>query len=99
MCFVKREITTPNERSCNCVNEENCPLNGKCLKKDIIYIANITSDVRNYRMIEYKGISATIFKDRFGNHKKSFNNKSYKLDTELSPEVWAIRDKRTDTRE
>ena len=44
-------------------------------------------------MKEYKGISAAIFKDRFGNHKKAFNNKSYKLDRELSKEVWAIRDK------
>ena len=43
-----KEITTPNERSCNCINEENCPLNGKYLKKDTIYIANITSDLRNY---------------------------------------------------
>ena len=44
-------------------------------------------------MKEYKGISATIFKHRFGNHKKDFNNKSYKLDTELSKEVWAMRGK------
>ena len=45
----------------------------------------------------YGSISATIFKDRFDNHKKAFNNKSYLLDTELSKEVWAIRDK-TNTR-
>ena len=80
--LCKKELSSPNERSYNCVNEKNCPLNGKCLKEYIIYIANITRDFRNYKMKEYKGISATIFKDRFGNHKKAFNNKSYKLDTE-----------------
>ena len=53
--LCKKEITTLIERSCNCVNEEKCPLNGK----DIIYIANITSDLRNYKMKEYKVISAT----------------------------------------
>ena len=45
-------------------------------------------------MKEYKRISTTIFKDRFGNHKKAFNNNSYKVDTELSKEdekiIWKI---------
>ena len=39
----------------------------------------------------YKGISEPPFKDRFGNHKKSFNHVSYKSDTSLSKEVWKIK--------
>ena len=42
---------------------------------------------------EYKGICSTDFKDRYGNHNESFNNQRYKTDTELSKEIWAVKDK------
>ena len=47
---------------CAIVSRKTVPLNGKCLKKDNIYTVNITSNLRNYIMQEYKGISATTFK-------------------------------------
>ena len=31
------------------------------------------------------------FKDRFGNHKKSFNHVKHKNDTELSKEFWEVK--------
>ena len=43
----------------------------------------VSSDLPNYTTKEYKGICSTVFKDRYGNHNKSFNNERYKTDTEL----------------
>ena len=39
----------------------------------------------------YLGSWETIFKDRFRNHKKSFNNAKHKNETELSKERWEIK--------
>ena len=84
----------PLERGgCNCSNEEDCPLEGECLSKNVLYEATITSSIRNYGEKKYIGISEPSFKDRFANHKKSFNNAKYAKETALSKEVWKIKEK------
>ena len=82
-----------NVSLCNCTGPDNCPVNGNCLEKGILYLGRVSSDLPNYTTKEYKGICSTVFKDRYGNHNKSFNNERYKTDTELSKEVWAVKDK------
>ena len=79
-------------KSCNCVNTSICPLDGNCLEKEILYECSVLSDLPNYKTTCYKGISSTVFKSRYGNHKMSFNNVRYRNDTELSKEVWKIKD-------
>ena len=59
----------------------------------MLYSAELTSDLRNYGTKVYKGICSTAFKDRHGNHKKAFNKEQYKTDSELSKEVWKIKEK------
>ena len=68
-------------------------MDGKCLEKDILYIARITSDLPNYNAKEYKGICSTTWKERYGNHRKAFKNDYYEKDSELSEEVWNIKRK------
>ena len=36
------------QRTCNCLNKENCPLEPKCLTTKIVYKAKITSFYQNY---------------------------------------------------
>ena len=80
-------------RTCNCQQGNECPLSNNCLDKDMLYLAELTSDLRNYGTKVYKGICSTAFKDRYGNHKKAFNKEQYKTDSELSKEVWKIKEK------
>ena len=68
-------------------------MDGKCLEKDILYIARITSDLLNYNAKEYKGIRSTTWKERYGNHRKAFRNDYYEKDSALSEEVWNIKRK------
>ena len=77
---------------CNCTQAE-CPLDGHCLSKNVFYEATLTADIENYGERLYKGIAATTWKERYGNHLKSFNDEKYEKETELSKEVWRIKRK------
>ena len=79
-------------RTCNCPANTECPMNQICLEKDMQYSAEVSSDLRNYGTKIYKGICSTTWKERFGNHKKAFNHEEYKKDSELSKEIWRIKE-------
>ena len=50
------------QRTCNCLNKVNCPLEQKCLTTNIVYKAKITSSNQNYQEKVYFGSCETIFK-------------------------------------
>ena len=91
--IIKDNKQAQDQRTCNCVKKDQCPINNECLKKNIIYQATVTSDMPNYREKVYIGLAATTFKQRYANHKKSLNTLKYKNATELSKEVWNLKDK------
>ena len=41
-------LTNNSERTCNCINNEKCPLQEKCLTNNIMYKATLTSNQDNY---------------------------------------------------
>ena len=77
----------PNEtwiNNWNCRNKDTCSLSNSCQTKCRVYQANIDCDIAGYEQKFYLGSCETTFKDRFRNHKKSFNHVKHKNDTELS---------------
>ena len=64
------------------------------MAEGIVYKACIDSNLPNYKQKEYKGICATTFKVRFGNYKNEFKDVKYRNRTELTKEVWAIKDRK-----
>ena len=50
--------------------------------RGILYLRCIISNLPNYKTKVYKGISSTVFNDRYGNH-RAFNIERYKTNTEL----------------
>ena len=89
---VLKEKSNQNERSCNCRNPELCPLNGNCLTPEVMYEATVNSDLPRYETRIYKGITKRIWKERFKEHKKAFNNPAKRTDSMLSEEVWRIKE-------
>ena len=79
------------QRTFNCWKKVNCPLEQKCLTTNIVYKAKVASRNQNYQEKLYFGSCETTFKKRFSNHKKSFNLNEYKDQTELSNEIWQIK--------
>ena len=62
----------PNLKTCSCTKGKECPLEKKCLSKNIIYKANIIQE--NGKTETYTGLTSTTFKARLGTHKTSFKN-------------------------
>ena len=86
----KTPIPNENERTCNCIKKDQCPLQQKCLTKNVIYKATITTANPDTKK-EYIGLCETTFKKRYANHKKSFYHEKYKNSTTLSTEFWRLK--------
>ena len=82
---------------CTCHNKEECPFveDGRCSLDAVIYRANvkILNDIRAPDQRIYHGMTEQKFRERFRAHRKSFNNKKYKDDTELSKFIWQLKEK------
>ena len=63
----------------------------KVLNHNIMYKATITSNQDNYHRKIYYGINETKFKQRYANHIISFRLEKHQSDTELSNELWSIK--------
>ena len=80
-----------NTRQCNCRKPNECPTEGKCLTKSVVYKAEVTTTDDN-TTATYIGVTADEFKPRYRNHVKSFRNKKYATETELSKHIWKLKD-------
>ena len=79
---------TSSSASCNCMNKSNCPLLGKCLTKNVVYLASVIC--QGHRTKFYVG-SSFDFKDRFYKHTHSFKYPTAS-NTTLSNYIWSMRD-------
>jgi len=68
---IRTTTTNLNDIQCNCKQPSYCPLNEKCLHKDLIYQTAVTRHDKN-SSLSYIGLCLTTFKSRFNNHKASF---------------------------
>ena len=76
-------------------NKEACPLQNKCMNKDIVYKATISTSNANDTK-HYIGMTSSTFKERYRNHIKSFTHKKYSNETELSKHIWHLKLNKTD---
>ena len=81
-------------KTCNCIKKESCPLGNQCLTPNIVYQGTISSNEPNTSPKIYIGLCEESFKKRYANHKKSFNHSRYENDTELSKEYWKLKERK-----
>ena len=77
------------QKTCNCRNQSECPLQNKCLEKALVYKASVKTGGQTY---SYYGTSEGEFKTRHTNHTSSFRHESKKNSTELSKKIWEIKE-------
>ena len=68
-----------NIKKCNSINKNQCPLNQQCLSTNIVYQANINSNLNNYKEKYYIGLCETTFKLRYANHKNHLITKNIRI--------------------
>ena len=96
---VKMEITSYNNRIlttadaeeprlCNCRVKEACPLDGQCLRENIVYMAEIKAHKDQKQTRTYIGSAGNSFKERYAGHKSSLTHKSNRESTSLSQWYW-----------
>ena len=85
---ILRQGLKIKERMCNCRIGRICPLNGKCLLKNIIYQAIVKVDNEIHT---YIGLTSTTFKDRLYNHTQSFKNEKLKNSCKLAQFIWNLK--------
>lgn len=86
----KNNNTTPiDQKTCSCRSKANCPLNGVCLTRNIIYQATVESNTDKQT---YIGLTSDEFKSRYRNHTASFRHKNKGNATELSKYIWSLKD-------
>ena len=78
---------TKEKHQCNFRNPANCPLDGKCLTKNIVYKAVVSTIVDSHT---YYG-SSEDFKFRYNNPTKAFRHHYYKNDTDLFKCIWDLK--------
>ena len=81
-----------NESLCNCRSKEQCPLNNNCLSSSIIYNAQITTTDNKTTPRNYIGLTKGTLKQRFNQHKITFQHRKYTNNTELSKYIWQLKD-------
>ena len=103
---MKRKIDTHNmqtlknnqqqndTRPCNCRIKADCPLDGKCLTKSVVYQATVT-ETNTDKTETYVGLCETDFKARYYNHRSTFKHENKQNNTELSKHIWHPKNNKT----
>ena len=84
------EEADANARMCNCRGgPEQCPLQGKCLIKSVVYEAEVETAINTKT---YYGLTERTFKDRFNQHQSDIRHEKNRHSTALSSYVHSLKD-------
>ena len=81
-----------NEKNCNCRIKDNCPVDNNCLQESVVYKATVNN---NDKIKTYIGITNGTFKERYTQHKSSFNNENKSKSTTLSSHIWKLKEQKS----
>ena len=73
---------------CHCRIKQDCPFDGKCLTKAIVYNANVSTESESKSYIR---ACETEFKYRWNNYKSSFKHEHKRKQTTLSDHIWNLK--------
>ena len=86
-------FTDPEGDSCFSIYQIRWTLNGECLVNEVVYQATVkTKDTKE----TYIGLTANEFKARYRNHQMSFRHEKRKNETELSKQLWKLKEEGKD---
>ena len=84
-----RSQTQTNEKECIWRKKDQCPLDGKWLRQNVVYQATVSTQSSSET---YVGL-ATNFKEGYRNHTASFRHQSKRNETKLSKHICTVADR------
>ena len=90
---ILTEDKQEDDRLCNCRKPNECPLDGKCLTKGIVYQADVRAD---NKLMTYYGLTEHTFKKRYNEHQSDFRHEKHRNSTALSKHIHSLKDSKTD---
>ena len=78
-------------RMCSCRRADECPMDGRCLARNIVYQGDVNNRTDN-QVAPYVGLTSVSFKDRLGVHNQGINHRSHATSCELTKHVWTLKD-------
>ena len=78
-------------RGCNCRVKCDCPLDGQCQTKSVVYKATVTTNQPRFKRRTYTGMTEEFFKTRWNRHNFDIRHKESK-GTTLSNYIHKIKD-------
>ena len=83
----KKQTQVISADNCNCRNKETCPLQNKCMNKDIVYKATISTSNTNDTK-HYIGMTSSTFKDLYQIfHTQKIFKRNRTFETHLAPKA------------
>ena len=76
--------------------KEHMPLDGNSLQSPVIYQASVTRKDNNTTE-KFIGLTENDFKTRYRNHAASFRHAKHRNSTELSKNIWTLKDNEMET--
>ena len=78
-------------KMCNCRHPGECPMNGKCLVRNVIYKGDVNNQTDN-QSNAYVGLTSMAFKDRYVLHNQGIRHRNHANSCELTKHVWTLKD-------
>jgi hypothetical protein len=92
--FLEGEINSQvdiKQPGCNCKKGDICPLNGRCLIENTVYLAELRVEEDPIFKRYYIGISKGPWKDRYYKHTRTFRIEKTDNRTSLSRKFWELK--------
>jgi len=74
---INKKPADTTEKTCSCPRTKVCPVDGKCLTKNVVYEAQVTEKTGFYKnqTSSYTGLTSMTFKQRYYGHMNAIKNK------------------------
>ena len=88
---LSNERRQPETRTCNCRQQNDCPLSGMCLTRNIVYVGDVVNHTDSESR-PYVGLTSVAFKDRLAVHNQGIKHRAHGNSCELTKHVWVLKD-------
>ena len=90
MKLLNPKSNNANNNECNCRAGHVCPMDGKCLRSNLVYSCKVEN---NFESRSYIGDTKTTFKKRWDGHNYNARHIGERHRTTLADYIWSLKER------